>query len=229
MKGALPLFRKALKGLVAMSEDLDAMGTALFGNQVPPNFAKVCYLNEMPLSGWIKDLKQRIDTFNHWKEVKKPFVFWISGFFFPQAFLTAQLQNTARSQKVAIDRLSYKQEVDSKAETDGSNYDSHPAQGCRVWGLFIEGCRWDCDAESLMPSFPKVLFGTLPPIIMTPVPEREEPQNVYKCPLYKVLSRKGTLSTTGHSTNFVMYVEVPTTTNADMWTVAGVALFLALR
>jgi len=80
-----------------------------------------------------------------------------------------------------------------------------------------------------MPSFPKVLFGTLPPIIMTPVAEREEPANVYKCPLYKVLSRKGTLSTTGHSTNFVMYVEVPTKRNADMWTIAGVALFLALR
>merc|ERR1719439_424130 len=95
MKSVLPVFRKALKGLVAMSEDLDAMGSALFGNQVPPNFAKVCYLNEMPLSGWIKDLNKRIDVFNHWKEVKKPFVFWISGFFFPQAFLTAQLQNTA--------------------------------------------------------------------------------------------------------------------------------------
>jgi dynein heavy chain len=229
MKGTLPTFRKALKGLVAMSEDLDAMGTALFGNQVPPNFTKVSYLNEMPLSGWIKDLNKRIETFNHWKEVKKPYVFWISGFFFPQAFLTAQLQNTARSQKIAIDRLSYMQEIDSKAETDGSNYDSHPKAGCRVWGLFIEGCRWSCEDESLMPSFPKVLFGTLPPIIMTPVAEREEPQNVYKCPLYKVLSRKGTLSTTGHSTNFVMYVEVPTNRNQDIWTIAGVALFLALR
>ena len=46
MKGALPLFRKALKGLVAMSEDLDAMGTSLFGNQVPPNFAKVSKFRE---------------------------------------------------------------------------------------------------------------------------------------------------------------------------------------
>merc|ERR1719311_872876 len=81
MRGTLPLFRKALKGLVAMSEELDAMGVALYANVVPPNFEKAGYLNEMPLNSWI--------------EIKLPIVCWISGFFFPQAYLTAVLQNNA--------------------------------------------------------------------------------------------------------------------------------------
>jgi len=78
-------------------------------------------------------------------------------------------------------------------------------------------------------SFPKILFGQIPPVLMTPVPERQIPEGTYQAPIYKTLSRRGTLSTTGHSTNFVMMIDLKTKVVADTWIVAGVACFLALR
>lgn len=47
--------------------------------------------------------------------------------------------------------------------------------------------------------------------------------------MYKVVSRRGTLSTTGHSTNFVLFMELPTKEVEDVWIKGGVAAFLSLR
>ncbi len=67
-------------------------------------------------------------------------------------------------------------------------------------------------------------------MLLKPILNRETAlTNIYNCPLYKVVSRRGTLSTTGHSTNFVMFIELETDENEDKWVVGGLAAFLSLR
>ena len=79
-------------------------------------------------------------------------------------------------------------------------------------------------------SKPKQLYSELPMCWFLPKKDRKDPETgIYNCPTYKVLSRAGTLSTTGHSTNYVLMMELPTREDEQKWIRAGVALFLALR
>lgn len=68
----------------------------------------------------------------------------------------------------------------------------------------------------------------MPVVWLRPEQHRTKPAGVYDCPVYKTLTRAGTLSTTGHSTNFVLMIELPTAAPAAHWINRGVALFTAL-
>lgn len=96
--------------------------------------------------------------------------------------------------------------------------------------MFMEGARWNYDRHYLDDSLPKELYTDVPMIHFLPVVNRQsQTSGVYLCPLYKVLSRAGTLSTTGHSTNFILNVELPSDRDESIWIKAGAAMFLSLK
>jgi len=231
--------QKAVKGLVVMSGELEDMGNSMVNGIVPSLWMAVAYPSLMPLGSWVLDLLARLKFLQDWFDsCKTPDEYWISGFFFTQAFITGTKQNFARKYQCPIDQVDYDMKVLSFEE--GAAITKKPEDGAYVHGLFIEGCFWNDEIHALDESNPKVLYTPVPHILLLPAANKDiEPVedstpggtcHVYMCPVYKTSFRQGTLSTTGHSTNFVMMIRLPMQSQHKQkhWIKRGVAMLTQL-
>jgi len=220
---------KAVKGLVVMSQELEEVANGILLNTTPGVWKSCSYPSLKPMLSYVADLCARMKFLQEWIDKGVPLDFWISGFYFTQSFLTGQLQNYARKFKLPIDMLMWNFAVLDKSHQTTAK----PEVGCIVYGLFLDGARWDTEEGVIAESLPKVLVSEIPHIHLIPCEvskDTTDKKSVYPSPIYKTSERKGVLSTTGHSTNFVMTILLPIAKqhNEKYWTKRGVACLTQL-
>ncbi|XP_056136504.1 dynein axonemal heavy chain 6 [Lampris incognitus] len=246
LRMSLNTLRKAIEGLVVMSEEMERIYNSFLNNQVPSHWASSAYPSLKPLASWVRDLALRTSFIQSWITRGQPKSFWISGFFFPQGFLTGALQNHSRRYNLPIDELNFRFNMVPAYRDQGAVYEAElnlpsrsakmdmdeelpePEDGVLVHGMFMDASRWDDVNMVMEDALPRVMNTMLPVVHFEPqqnyVPEPE----LYPAPLYKTSARAGILSTTGHSTNFVAMVMLPSKQPSDYWISKASALLCQL-
>ncbi|XP_055256564.1 dynein axonemal heavy chain 6 [Moschus berezovskii] len=243
---SLDTLNKAIAGLVVMSEEMEKVYNSFLNNQVPTLWSNTAYPSLKPLGSWVKDLILRTAFVDLWLKRGQPKSFWISGFFFPQGFLTGTLQNHARKYNLPIDELSFKYNVVPVYRDQATVIEAaktvqfgqelpmdtelpSPEDGVLVHGMFMDASRWDNKDMVIEDALPGQMNPMLPVVHFEPRQNYEPSPTLYHSPLYKTGARAGTLSTTGHSTNFVVTVLLPSKRSKDYWIAKGSALLCQLN
>ncbi|CAH1795230.1 unnamed protein product [Owenia fusiformis] len=216
MRRSLKELDLGLKGELTITSDMEDLGNALFLDRVPESWAKRAYPSLYPLGLWYGDLLQRVKQLESWtSDFQLPAAVWLAGFFNPQSFLTAIMQQMARKNEWPLDKMCLSCDVTKKTKEDMGG---PPREGAYVHGLFMEGARWDPQINMIGEARLKELAPPMPVIFIKAIPvDRQDNRNMYECPVYKTKQRGPT---------FVWTFNLKTREKPARWTLGGVALLL---
>lgn len=181
--------RRAVKGEVIMTDELETIFHALLLGRVPLPWTSA-YPSVKPLASWSLDLVDRVEQMKQWAQ-RTPSVFWLSGFTYPTGFLKSLQQQQARHDGISIDQYTWEFVVLSSEERTIVH---RAKKGAYVRGVFLEGAGWDAELNTLCEPRPLELIVPMPIIHFKPKLRdgKSRPPSIYECPLYMYPIRTGT-------------------------------------
>ncbi|XP_072018853.1 LOW QUALITY PROTEIN: dynein axonemal heavy chain 5-like [Amphiura filiformis] len=204
----------AIDGTIIMSENLRDALDNIYDARVPSAWRKISW-ESTTLGFWFVELIERNTQFHAWCFEGRPNVFWMTGFFNPQGFLTAMRQEITRAHKGwALDSVVLHNDMTKFLKED---IQTAPPEGVYVHGLFLDGAGWDRRNCKLIEPQPKVLFTPLPVCHVYAVNTIGGKDHVCtECPVYK----KHLLT----DLTYIFPLFLKTVQHPDHWTLRGVAL-----
>ncbi|XP_049782831.1 dynein axonemal heavy chain 5 [Schistocerca cancellata] len=209
----------AIDGTIVMSQGLRQSLDAMYDARIPESWQKVSW-ESATLGFWYTELLERDAQFRRWCTHGRPNVFWMTGFFNPQGFLTAMRQEVTRAHKGwALDSVVLQNLITRHNKED---LNDAPPEGVYVHGLFLEGASLDRRCGKLIESKPKVLYEQMPVIYIYAINTTagKDPK-LYECPIYRKPQRT--------DQKYVGSIDFETDNNPRHWTLRGVALLCDIK
>uniref|UniRef100_A0A671Z136 Dynein, axonemal, heavy polypeptide 9 like n=1 Tax=Sparus aurata TaxID=8175 RepID=A0A671Z136_SPAAU len=208
MRRSLKELDLGLKGELAISSEMEKLQTALFFDNVPDTWTKLAYPSTYSLAIWCVCVCCYLFFVTSLCRV-------LSGCL---DFSThTVMQSLARKNEWPLDKVNLTVDVTKKFKEE---FNQPAREGAYVYGLYMEGARWDTQAGVITEARLKDLTPAMPVISVRAVPnDRQETRNIYECPLYKTKIRGPT---------YVWTLSLKTRERPAKWVLAGVALLLSV-
>jgi len=217
VKATLQELELGLKGALSITANMQLLSNELFMDKLPTAWTTESFLSMRPLPSWIDNFLSRNQQLLDWiPEMTTPKVTLISHFFNPMSFLTAIMQSMSMNFSYDLDQMALVVDVLKKA---ADQIDTAAREGgSHVYGMAMEGARWDIPSSSIEESKMKELYPRMPVITIRSLPlAKIDRKDQYECPVYKTQAR---------GPGFVVALHIKTKAPARKWVIAGVGLLL---
>ena len=218
VRKTLSNLKLAIAGTIIMSADLANAVDNLSLARVPAMWVKASDLDMPTMGAWFPNIVGRAEQLTAWLKGGRPNVFWLTGLFNPQGFLTANRQEVCRKHNKEGWALDDVVNLTRVVNMEKEEVRKGPDEGVYIYGLFLDGCRWDKPGNKLADSVPKVLFAPLPVLLVTGQlsSEKKNDSYSYSAPTYKNKTRRGL--------NFIFAVDLRSEEPPQKWILRGVCL-----
>lgn len=161
--------KEAVDGKLTMNESIERLIGFISAKRVPPKWIADGFATTRALASWETSLKNRIEQLKQFAENDNgiPVVVFINRLFNPLSYLTAIRQIAARGGTQELDKLDIYTEpssvyMNSKNEPVSLKLNSGDVP---IYGMHLQGCRFDEENRVLEESRPKEKFFVMPIII----------------------------------------------------------------
>ena len=213
MRSTLQELMLGLEGSLSMTERLLSLYDSVRSDSVPDAWAAVAFPSKRALGSWCSNLTQRNVQLLYWHhDFATPKVTRIDYFFSPLSFLTAVSQHSAMVNGYALDQVDIVCDV-TKRTPDG--IENHAREGSHIFGLKLEGARWDISLGVIEVASSKEVHFVMPVITVRALPRSKfERRDQYECPVFVTQAR---------NRGFVSSLHFRTKHPVSKWVIAGVA------
>ncbi|CAF1512159.1 unnamed protein product, partial [Didymodactylos carnosus] len=212
--------KRALKGEIGLSFELDEINRHIFNGLIPPLWRTYTPQTRKSLGNWMEHFRRRNQQYDKWYQDGELKLVWLGGLHVPESYLAAITQIAARKNQWPLDRSTFYTSVSKWQKYDDID---EVTQGiCLIDGLYLEGAGWDIDNRCLVQQKSKQLIQLMPIIKVVPVEShRLNTANYLPTPVYATSDRCNSM---GHG--LIFEAGLYTREHYSQWILNGVCLLL---
>jgi dynein heavy chain len=205
-----------------MNESIEKLINALAAERVPEKWISEGFSTTRKLGSWTVSLELRIAQYKIFENDSIiPKIVFINRLFNPLSYLTAIRQVYAQKNNAELDKLNILTDPTNIDLRNGVENLNLPKDGIPIYGMHLQGARWDEENRFIEESKPREDYCVMPVINCrvadTSAMKLEENKQIYLCPVYKTTQRDST---------YVFTAQFRTKQLPAKWIIAGVAVIL---